>query len=125
MASYDVTFARSARKELQALSRALQERVFRRIEALATNPRRKGPTIFGAFGLAITESTTPSLMRVDTSTSAPFATDPKGTAEPRCLTARWSGRTRVSRPVLEERTGRATRRAADAQRWVDWRTSNG
>jgi hypothetical protein len=91
MVSYDVTFARSARKELQALSRALQERVFRRIEALATNPRPagcrrlEGPTIFGAFGLVTTESSTPSMMRVDTSTSAPFATDPKRTAEPRCL----------------------------------------
>lgn len=40
--SYDVTFARSARKELQALSRALQERLFRRIEALANNPRPAG-----------------------------------------------------------------------------------
>jgi len=31
-------------------------------------------------------------------------------------TSAFSGRTRVSPPVLEERTGRATRRAADAQR---------
>ena len=42
MVPYDVTFARSARKELQALSRALQGRVFRRIEALASNPRPAG-----------------------------------------------------------------------------------
>ena len=34
------------------------------------------------------------------------------------LTRAFSGRTRVSRPVLEERTGRATRRAADARRWA-------
>ena len=32
----------------------------------------------------------------------------------RRITTACSGRTRVSRPVLEERTGRATRRAADA-----------
>jgi hypothetical protein len=31
-------------------------------------------------------------------------------------TSACSGRTRVSRPVLEERTGRATPRAADARR---------
>jgi hypothetical protein len=35
------------------------------------------------------------------------------------LTSACSGRTRVSRPVLKSSTGRATRRAADAQRWVD------
>jgi len=34
------------------------------------------------------------------------------------ITRACSGRTRVSRPVLEWRTGRATRRAADAQRWA-------
>jgi len=33
-----------------------------------------------------------------------------------CLTSASSGRTRASRPVLEERTVRAARRAADAQR---------
>ena len=37
----------------------------------------------------------------------------------RHITRACSGRTRASRPVLEERTGRATRRAADAQRWAD------
>ena len=38
-------------------------------------------------------------------------------------TSACSGRTRVSRPVLEPSTGRATRRAADAQRYVDRRVS--
>jgi len=32
------------------------------------------------------------------------------------ITTASSGRTRVSRPVLKDRTGRATRRAADAER---------
>ena len=32
------------------------------------------------------------------------------------ITAHCSGRTRVSRPVLETRTGRATRRAAERER---------
>jgi hypothetical protein len=35
-------------------------------------------------------------------------------------TSACSGRTRVSRPVLEERTGRATPRAADARRYAHW-----
>jgi hypothetical protein len=34
------------------------------------------------------------------------------------ITRACSGRTRVSRPVLKSGTGRATRRAADAQRYV-------
>ena len=37
----------------------------------------------------------------------------------RSLTARSSGRTRVSRPVLKKRTVRATRRAAERVRWTD------
>ena len=41
------------------------------------------------------------------------------------LTTRSSGRTRVSRPVLGERTRRATRRAAERVRWPDKRNNNG
>ena len=39
MAEYHVTFARSARKELEALDAALIARIFPRIERLAGNPR--------------------------------------------------------------------------------------
>ena len=42
MVTYDVTFARSARKELQRLGRSVRERVFGRIEMLATDPRPAG-----------------------------------------------------------------------------------
>ena len=42
MILYTVTFAKSARKELEALARALIPRVFKRIEALAVNPRPAG-----------------------------------------------------------------------------------
>ncbi|OGA46825.1 MAG: hypothetical protein A3F74_23375 [Betaproteobacteria bacterium RIFCSPLOWO2_12_FULL_62_58] len=42
MAKYAVVFARSARKELQALDPAVAARVLRRIEALADNPRPTG-----------------------------------------------------------------------------------
>ena len=35
MSAYDITFARSARKELERLSQALQLRALRRIESLA------------------------------------------------------------------------------------------
>lgn len=42
MVAYDITFARSARKDLERLSRSLRERVFHRIELLATNPRPSG-----------------------------------------------------------------------------------
>ena len=42
MSSYAVTFARSARKELEALDRPLIARLFKRIEALAVNPRPTG-----------------------------------------------------------------------------------
>jgi len=42
MARYEVTFARSARKELERLARSLQSRVFRRIELLGSNPRPAG-----------------------------------------------------------------------------------
>lgn len=42
MTQYEVTFARSARKELEALSRPLIARVLRRIEALAREPRPTG-----------------------------------------------------------------------------------
>jgi len=39
MAEYHVTFARSARKELESLDAALIARIFPRIERLARNPR--------------------------------------------------------------------------------------
>lgn len=39
---YDVTFARSARKELERLNRPLRERVFSSIERLSSNPRPTG-----------------------------------------------------------------------------------
>ncbi len=39
MPEYRVTFARSARKELEALELSVLERVFARIEGLAQNPR--------------------------------------------------------------------------------------
>jgi mRNA interferase RelE/StbE len=42
MTDYDVAFARSARKELERISPPIRARVFRRIEALATNPRPAG-----------------------------------------------------------------------------------
>jgi mRNA interferase RelE/StbE len=42
MSPYAVTFARSARRELEALDRPLVARVFKRIEALTGNPRPAG-----------------------------------------------------------------------------------
>jgi mRNA interferase RelE/StbE len=42
MSQYSITFARSARKELEALNRPLLGRVLNRIEALARNPRPTG-----------------------------------------------------------------------------------
>ena len=39
---YHIVFARSARKELEALPRSLNSRVVRRIEALAVTPRPPG-----------------------------------------------------------------------------------
>ena len=42
MADYSITFARSARKELEALSNPLLQRVFSRIESLADSPRPSG-----------------------------------------------------------------------------------
>jgi len=39
MADYQITFARSARKELQALNTANVGRIFAKIEALAGRPR--------------------------------------------------------------------------------------
>jgi mRNA interferase RelE/StbE len=40
--AYELTFARSARKELERLNQPLRARVFRRIESLAANPRPMG-----------------------------------------------------------------------------------
>jgi mRNA interferase RelE/StbE len=42
MADYSITFARSARKELESLDASLVQRIFPRIEALAKQPRPKG-----------------------------------------------------------------------------------
>jgi mRNA interferase RelE/StbE len=42
MPSYSVTFARSARKELESLPARTVERIFTKIEALAANPRPAG-----------------------------------------------------------------------------------
>jgi len=42
MADYALTFARSARKELEALDAALVNRLFPKIEALAKEPRPSG-----------------------------------------------------------------------------------
>jgi mRNA interferase RelE/StbE len=42
MADYSITFARSARKELESLGAPLIERIFPRIGALAREPRPKG-----------------------------------------------------------------------------------
>ena len=39
---YDITFARSARKELERLREPLRSRVFRRIELLGTDRRPSG-----------------------------------------------------------------------------------
>jgi mRNA interferase RelE/StbE len=42
MVEYTVTFARSARKEIEQLEHPVRIRVFRRIEALASDPRPAG-----------------------------------------------------------------------------------
>ena len=42
MADYSITFARSARKELEALPNSLIIRVFSKIEALCIEPRPSG-----------------------------------------------------------------------------------
>lgn len=42
MADYAITFARSARKELESLDAALVNRIFPKIEALAKEPRPSG-----------------------------------------------------------------------------------
>ncbi len=42
MADYSISFARSARKELESLSAKLVQRIFPAIEALAREPRTKG-----------------------------------------------------------------------------------
>jgi len=39
---YAITFARSARRELQALESGLAGRILQKIEALATHPRPRG-----------------------------------------------------------------------------------
>jgi len=39
MADYSITFARSARKELEALDAAIVNRIFPKIESLSSNPR--------------------------------------------------------------------------------------
>ena len=42
MPSYEIVFARSARKELQAVSMTVAERIMEKIELLASNPRPSG-----------------------------------------------------------------------------------
>ena len=42
MADYAITFARSARRELEALNHALSARILERIESLAQQPRPPG-----------------------------------------------------------------------------------
>lgn len=42
MADYSISFARSARKELEALSSPLIERIFTKIESLGVEPRPTG-----------------------------------------------------------------------------------
>ena len=42
MPSYEITFARSARRELESLDSTIVRRVFSRIEALAENPNPRG-----------------------------------------------------------------------------------
>ena len=42
MADYTITFARSARKELEKLPADIAGRILRKIEALAANPRLPG-----------------------------------------------------------------------------------
>ena len=42
MADYRVTFARTARKELESLNSALVERIIKRIDGLAMEPRPHG-----------------------------------------------------------------------------------
>ena len=42
MPTYGITFARSARKELQALPLNVTERILTKIESLASNPRPPG-----------------------------------------------------------------------------------
>ena len=44
MADYAVTFARSARKEIEALEQKHVERIFHRIEGLGKEPRPSGCT---------------------------------------------------------------------------------
>ena len=39
MADYSITFARAARKELEALDAAIVNRIFPKIESLSSNPR--------------------------------------------------------------------------------------
>jgi len=40
--SYTVTFARSARKELESISKTISLRILKKIESLPTNPRPSG-----------------------------------------------------------------------------------
>ena len=42
MPLYEIVFARSARKELQALSQAVAKRILEKLELLAFNPRPSG-----------------------------------------------------------------------------------
>ncbi len=68
MGRYQITFAHSAQKELEALDAALVGRIFPRIEALADDPRPAGcrklqeKTTCGGFASAITGCCTRLMM---------------------------------------------------------------
>lgn len=49
MPDYEITFTRSASKEIQSLSSSLVNRIFPKIEALATEPRPKGCTKLSGY----------------------------------------------------------------------------
>ena len=42
MSQYEIVFARSARKELQAISNDVAERILKKVELLTSNPRPSG-----------------------------------------------------------------------------------
>ena len=71
----------------------------------------------GGFALVSTVSSTRWTIPAVSWTSSPCATGRTPTGKARCLTARCSGRTRVSRSV-QRRTARDTRRAAERDRYA-------
>jgi hypothetical protein len=79
MANYSVTFARSARKELEKLHPSIARRILQRIEALATIPDLPAlrdfrvTRIFGEFELETIESFIASMTPLGISTFRWFA----------------------------------------------------